>query len=266
MLTFLCASAQDNAAYLKAHAVRVDNPEQLSDSVYHLLAPFQMIMFGEIHGTNESTPFVMGLANLFTANGDSVQVGLEIPPNLITQFISQRTDSSIYHSDFFHNPPLDGKESVAWATLISELNKNSRVELFFFDVNSNEGKPYQRDSLMYVKIKTQFKRHPTWKMVTLSGNFHNRISDEATMASYLNRDEQLNLSSKICSLTIQYLSGTCTANFGRGLEVKQLGHPETVYDSSFDKYLVLFPPNSEYPYTGFYYTRFITAAKMTNSK
>ena len=263
------ASAQDEEAYLKQHAVKINNPEQLNDSVYNLLSPFQMIMFGEMHGTNESTPFVNGLANLLTSKGDSVLVGLEIPPVLMTKFISLRTDSSIYQSDFFSNPPFyDGRESFAWANLISTLNKNTKVKIFFFDRNTDEGKEYQRDSLMYSKIKIQFKQHPTWKIITLSGNFHNRISGETTMAGFLKEDKELNLSSKLCSINMEYKEGSCNANFTHGLEVKQLGSYPSVYNSTsgYDRYLILLSAESNYPYTGFYYTRFITAAQMVSQK
>lgn len=176
------------------------------------------------------------------------------------------TDSSIYASDFFLHPPYaSGKESVAWAGLISIVKDNPKIQLFFFDMSDGEGKLSERDSLMFLKIKNQFKLHPSWKMITLSGNFHNRITDETTMTSYLKRDKELNISSKICSLNHEYLQGTCRANFGHGLEEKRFGHPETVYDTTipFDKYLVLLPSVFNYQYTGFYYTKYITSSAMT---
>src|SRR5258706_11711680 len=85
-LAFSLANAQSEAAYLKANSIRLDNPEKLSDSVYTLLSPFKIIMFGEMHGTNESAPFTNGLANLFTSKGDTVSLGLEIPSAEMKQF------------------------------------------------------------------------------------------------------------------------------------------------------------------------------------
>ncbi|MBK9735829.1 MAG: hypothetical protein IPO92_13030 [Saprospiraceae bacterium] len=64
-LTFLSASGQDNETYLKANAIRFDNPEKLSDNVYTLLSPFQIVMVGEMHGTNESAPLVSGFDKSF---------------------------------------------------------------------------------------------------------------------------------------------------------------------------------------------------------
>jgi len=265
-LIFFQVSGQNDAAYLKANAIRIDNPEKLNDSIYSLLSPFQVVMLGEMHGTNESAPFVSGLVNLFTNKGDRILVGLEIPPALMTKFLSLHNDSSIYQSEFFSNPPfVDGKESVAWANLISTLNKNQKVQIFFFDVNAGEGKTYERDSLMAEKIKAQFILHPTWMVITLSGNFHNRITNPASMTSILKR----NISANVCSLNMEYKEGTCMADFGReGFKKKELGSYPSAFNSTegYDRYILLFPPTSNYDYDGMYYTKTISAATMTTSK
>ncbi len=265
-LVFHTLSGQNFASYIKDNAVRIDHPDQLSDSVYYLLSPFKIIMVGEMHGSNEPAQFVTSLANLFTSMGDSVQVGLEIPSEQMAQFLSSFTENSIYQSDFFSNSPYqDGRQSYAWAGLISALNRNPKVQLFFFDINKEDGSP--RDSMMFLKIKNQFKQHPNWKMITLSGNFHNRIA-EGSMAFYLMRDMEIDQSSNICTLNHNYLSGACRANFGNGLEEKKIGRAESVYDTALgiDSYLILTSFLPAYPYTGFYYTRTITAAKMTTDK
>lgn len=270
-------SGQDAiATYLKNNAVRIDNPDQLNDSVYYLLSPYKIIMMGEMHGSNEPAQFVIGLSNLLTKKGDSVQVGLELPSGQMRLFLLSHTDSSIYQSDFFKNNPFpDGRQSYAWAELISTSNNNPKVQIFFFDLNMEDVSSIKkedfssisRDSLMFLKIKNQFKLHPGWKMITLSGNVHNSNS-ETSMTSYLKRDMELGLSSNICTLNHNYLSGTCRANFGNGLEETEIGREESVYDTAlgFDKYLVLTSILSAYPYTGFYYTRKITAAEMTADK
>jgi hypothetical protein len=263
---FSSATGQTDLEYLKSNAVLINNPEKLNDSAYNLFSKFQVVMFGEMHGTNESAPIVGGLVDLLTSKGDSVLVGLEIPPALMARFISSPTDSNIYQSEFFHDPPfMDGRESYPWADLISSLNKNPGVKIIFFDVNSGEGKIYDRDSLMAGKIEAQFKRHSNWKIVTLSGNYHNRISNPASMVSVLKR----NIPAKICSLNIEYKEGTCMANFsGEGFKKKELGSYPSVYNSTdgYDRYLLLYRANSNYDYSGIYYTRYITAATMTTTK
>jgi hypothetical protein len=264
-LTFIGANGQEDEAYLKANAIRIDDPEKLSDSIYTLLSPFQIIMFGEMHGTNESAPFVSGLTNLFTNKGDSVQVGLEIAPGFMNKFLELHTDSSVYQSDFFSNPPyLDGRESLPWAALISTLNKNPKVKIFFFDTNRDKDVVPFRDTLMAATIKTQFNKYPAWKMITLSGNSHNKISDANSMGSVLIR----NISAKVCSLNMEYKEGNCNASFTHGLEIKELGSYPSVFNSTegYDRYLLLYSTKSNYGYNGIYYTKYITAAKMIVSK
>lgn len=266
VLLFFSASGQNEEAYLMANAIRFDNPEKLADSIYTSLSPFQIIMFGEMHGTNESAPFVSGLTNLFTNKGDSVQVGLEITPEYMNKFIQLHTDSSIYQSEFFSNPPyLDGKESLPWANLISTLNKNPKVKIFFFDTSRDKDVVPFRDSLMAGSIKTQFNNHPSWRMITLSGNYHNRTSNSGSMTSVLKR----NLHVSICSLNMEYKEGTCMGNFsGEGFKEKALGSYPSVYNSTpgYERYFLLYPKKSNNDYNGIYYTKYITAAKMTTSK
>lgn len=262
ILVVVYASGQDDAAYLKSHAVIINDPEKLSDSIYTLLSPFQIIMFGEMHGTNESAPFVRGLAELFLSKGDSVQVGLEISPELMTKFILLHTDSSVEQSDFFSNPPvLDGRESVAWAHLIETLNRNPKVKIFFFDANADERKKYDRDSIMATKIKTQFDLYPRRKMITLSGNYHNKNDNPASMISVLKRK----VTAKFCSINMEYKEGSANASFGHGIEVKELGSYPSVYNSTpgLDRYLILLP---DYNYDGIYYTKTITPARLVKEK
>ena len=267
ILAFVTSSvnAQHDETYFKTNAIRIVNPENLNNSIYDLLSPYQIIMFGEMHGTNESAPFVKGLVNLFTRNGDSVLVGLEIPSLMMSKFDSLHTDSSIYQSVFFtHFPPVSGKESLPWAALISYLNSMQNVRIFFFDVNDGECNINERDSLMAAKTKSQFEKHPDWKIVTLSGNYHNRISDPSSMTSVLKR----NISAKICSLNMEYNEGSVNANFGKGLEIKRLGSYPSFTNSTegFHRYILLQLPQSNYDYDGFYYTKSITPAKMTTSE
>lgn len=265
LLTVLRVAAQDAEAYLRANAVRISNPERLSDSVYRLLSPFQVIMFGEMHGTNESAPFIQGLTKLFTGKGDSVLVGLEIPPAAMVRFTSLGTDSSIYQSAFFSKAPAtSGKESLPWASLIARLNRNNKVKIFFFDVADGEGRNASWDSLMAMKAEMQLGRYPGWRMITLGGNYHNRITDPKTMASILKRK----ITAKVCTLNMEYKEGSANANFGHGLEIKQLESHPSVFNSTegYDRYVMLKSPTSRYAYDGFYFIKTLSPAKMTTSK
>src|SRR5437870_502329 len=122
-------SAQNISAYIKANAVKIDNVELLSDSLYKLVSPFKLIMVGEMHGSKGPAEFVTGLAKLFSVKGDSVSVGLEIPPDQMSNYLLSHTDSSIYQSKFFSDPSfLSGRESFTWARVISSLKNNPWVQ------------------------------------------------------------------------------------------------------------------------------------------
>ncbi|MBL7690713.1 MAG: hypothetical protein JNM41_03905 [Flavipsychrobacter sp.] len=258
-------SAQNNAAYLKANAIRVGDPYQLNDSIYNLLSPFQAIMVGEMHGTKEPAQFVVGLAKLFADKGDSVSVGLEIPESKMAAFLAAHTDSSLCESEFFKNfSVLDGRQSFAWAGAISHLKNNPRVQLFFFDINENV-KISDRDSLMYVNIRKQAQLHPSWRVITLSGNAHTIAApEERKTASYLKQDKELNLSGRLCTIGNYYQQGVCNANFGHGIELRKLGRPINDFDTTFDfeRYFLLMSPKTTYPYTAMYYTKNLSPSEM----
>jgi hypothetical protein len=260
------AHAQDDAAALRKNAVPIVNPERLPDSIFPLLMPFKVILMGELHGTNEAPQFTYGLVELLLRHGDSVLLGLEIPSGQMQQFLSQRTDSSLSASDFFLRPVFEsGKESEAWASLILRLKDNPGVHIFFYDVDTGEGEGYKRDKRMALKIKDRIIQHPGWKMVALGGNVHNQLFDAGAMLAWLQEDKDLRLSDRICALNMEYSSGTCRANFGDGLQEKQLRRTSTVFDTALgcEKYFALFTPKWGYTHHGFFYTRSITAAKMT---
>ncbi len=260
------AFAQSNATYLKANAVRVDDPNLPGDSIYRVLSPYQVIMMGEMHGTKEPAEFVIGLARLFANKGDSVSVGLEIPPSTMTAFVTARTDSSIYESDFFRNTAkLDGRQSFAWASVISHLKNNPRVQVFFYDINDSERTLYDRDSIMYANIKKQALLHPGWRIITLSGDAHAlSVPGERKAASFLKRDKELDLANRLCTIKNYYYQGSCYADFGHGIEQRKLGRPINDFDTilNFEKYFILTSAKSSFPYTAIYYTRDVTASEI----
>ena len=272
-LAFCNTNAQSSASYLQQNVVRINDPRNLSDSVYQLLSHFRVIMAGEIHGTKESANFVAGLTELLTGKGDSVLVGLEIPSDQMTKFLSERTDSSIYLSSYFAVAPTgSGRESFAWARIITEFKNDPRVQLFFFDINDGEpATSIKRDSMMYAKARKQLMEHPGWRMVTLSGNVHAMTAPEYevgynTMASLVKHDKELKLSDKICSINHFYASGTALNNYGDGLKVHRIGNPRSAYMDFDFSYVVLeqpaIAPNTPYAYTGRYYTKEATAETM----
>jgi hypothetical protein len=186
----------------------------------------------------------------------------------MTEYLNQPNDNSIYSTEFFVKNSDDGRASVAWAEMILKLNKNHKVRIFFFDVNKGESKsPGDRDSIMYLKVKNKIKLHPGWKTITLSGNIHNMLlpyKEKITIAFYLSRDNELNLSGRIFSLNHQYGSGTMLNNTGKGLEMHSVDNSFSDYFKAVDyeNYLLLLPANVNNRYNGIFFTRSVTAAQM----
>ncbi len=262
--------SEKKKCFIKENAIKVNQLESLNDTIYNFFSDFKLIMVGEMHGTIEPAKFTIGLAQVLTRNGDSVQLGLEIPAEEMAKFISEHSDSSIYSSEFFMKRAIDGRENYAWAELISTLNKNKKVKLFFFDINKKDYKVSgNRDSLMYIKIKNQIQKYPNWKIITLSGNIHNMIKPfrgNNTMGCYIINDHELNLSDKLCSINHCYNSGTMYNDVGNGLELRQIQNFNSIYSTSVDyeNYLFLYPKTKAENYNGIYFTRYVTAAKIVN--
>lgn len=271
-ITFLNVNGQDFTSLLKTNSIKIDKLDSLNNSIYELLHNKKIIMIGEMHGTNEPAKFANGLTALFTKNGDSVQVGFEIPSELMTTFLKLRTDSSIYQSDFFSKNTTDGRASLAWVSTIILLRKNPKVTIFFYDINNGESKNFDdRDSLMYIKIKNQIIKHPTWTTITLSGNIHNMrlpYKQKNKTGAYLANDTDLNISDKFCSLNHSYQSGTMLNNIGKGLELRQVGNINSDYAKfvDYDNYIFLFPITQTNTYDGIFFTRTVTAAELANKK
>jgi hypothetical protein len=261
------AVGQDLPTQLKNNAVRMEHLDKLEKPVLDKLKDFRIIMIGEMHGTNEPATFLIGLTELFTYQGDTVQVGFEIPSELMSAYNSSLTDSSVFNSEFFSIHSVDGRASSAWANAIIRLTKNSKAQVFFFDNNQSQSRDYQdRDSLMYVKLKQKIMEHPNWRTITLSGNIHNmrlKYKDQPTAAYYLCNDKELGLTDRVCTLTHYYQSGTMLNNMGSGLELRQVNNNPSVFSETldFDNYIFLFPtPNT---YNGLFFTRTVTASMPT---
>ena len=79
LLSIHIVNAQDVVTLIKAKAVEINTTKALDQQVYNLLADKQLIMIGEMHGTNEPAHLVTALGKLFTRHQDSIQIGFEIP-------------------------------------------------------------------------------------------------------------------------------------------------------------------------------------------
>jgi hypothetical protein len=270
-LFIFIANGQDSI-YLKQKAIRVDKQDSLGDDIYKVISDYQLLMIGEMHGTNESARFVMSLAELFIKKGCFVQIGLEIPSEQMKKYLSSPTDNNIYSSDFFTNRCYDARACFAWADLIAKLHDNHNVEIFFYDINAGDTKNIDdRDRLMYLKIKKRIQLHPTWKTITLSGNIHTMLlpyNGKTKMALYLRDDKALNMANKILPIVHIYATGTIWDNSDNSLRLYQVDHAGSLFAKTVDyeNYLFLYPQYVKMTYGGVYFTRKITASNLVSKK
>jgi hypothetical protein len=263
-LTLVVASfnikGQDLFIDLKKETVKIDNIDSLKKDIYNLLADYRVILIGEIHGTNEPANLVKGLVALFTKNGDSVQVGFEIPSNQMANFKKLKSNKSILTSEFFVNPSGDGRASEAWFKSIVEIKRNRKAEVFFYgeDIDQSE----HADSFMYLNIKAKIKEHPQWKTITIGGGIHNRVlpyNGKITFGTLLTLDKELNFANSVCSLNHVFEQGETLWN--------KFEPMPTIYTKlPFDHYLFLFPNSIKEPYNGIYYTKYVTKSVSAVSR
>ncbi|HET6226861.1 MAG TPA: hypothetical protein VFF27_11320 [Bacteroidia bacterium] len=270
-LAFFTVKGQADSTRIANSAIEIVKLDSLPEQLYQYLSSYKLIMVGEMHGTAEPAGFVKGLAELFTRHKDSVLVGFEISVNEMKEFLKKRTERSVFNSDFFVEPCTDGRASEAWAGCISYVTMNRYARIFFYDINSTESKTNQeRDSLMYVNIKNEMKKHPSSKVITLSGNMHNMLlpyKGEKKVAGFLNADKELNLEGKICSINHVYKSGTMLNNMGKGLKLNKVNNGDTGYSkfTKYNNYFFPFQNSKQYAYSGAFFTRNVTASKLISA-
>ncbi|HEX5002309.1 MAG TPA: hypothetical protein VFW78_07415, partial [Bacteroidia bacterium] len=211
-------------------------------------------------------------ASLLASHGDSVTIGLEIPADQMDAFTKKPSKDNVKRSAFFKEPSVDGRASDAWAAIIESALSNPRINIFFFDITAADQKNgYDRDSLMFVKVKHEMMTHPNHTCITLSGNVHSmtqQFRGSPKMGYYLATDESLGLGNRVCSVSNNYSSGTMLNNSGHGLELKTVTMNDTPYSTSvnYNNYLMLIPTIPSKACSAILFTRTITAATMTGQQ
>jgi hypothetical protein len=102
-------------AYMVRNAIKIDRPDSLDGKLYDSISRYRLIMVGEFHGTKEPATFVGGLIDLLIRNGDTVQVGMEIPADQMQDFY------------FFHKTPRSNRATEAWSRLIERFRDLPKV-------------------------------------------------------------------------------------------------------------------------------------------
>lgn len=147
-----------------------------------LLVSGNVLLLGEMHGTEQSPRFVAAVACHGLRKGLPVTVGLELPrgqePAGVAYIASEGTAKdreALLATDFWTRSYQDGRTSQAMSGLIEELRRLSRagfpVRIRWFDIDSPDP---ERDRRMAERLAEAVSERPADLFVVLTGNYHAR--------------------------------------------------------------------------------------------
>ena len=91
------------------NAIPIQNLSKLSDKIYDEIANYEVIMIGEMHGTNEPAEFAYGLCNLITKSEENVVLALEIRSSQMNGLSDEMSITQLKELDFFRRENFDGR-------------------------------------------------------------------------------------------------------------------------------------------------------------
>ena len=242
--------------YIAENALAIGNLK-LDSSHYAAFKNYNLIMMGEMHGTQEPATMVEQLARLILSYEDSVSIGLEIPEQEMDAFLQKPSEKTLKESHFFSKPNEDGRNGSAWFELVRYCMSEPRVRVFFYDNAVSPEVP--RDSIMYLAVKKQASSHPTQKILTISGNLHNQLiarNGSKTMGTYLSADSLTFPKGRICSIYHYYAEGTMLNNTGKGLELTTVEFEESDFTSGkHENYFIFYESIESTPNNCIFFTR-----------
>lgn len=250
---------------LKENAIEITTLDSLGNELYSIVKNYDILMVGEMHGTNEPASFVYGLAKLISEKEGKVAIGLEIPKEKMNGISNNVTRDILRKSTFFSEQNIDGRNGSAWFELIVKCGADKNIEIFYLINSSDEN----IDSLMYLEVLNQKKMDAKRKIITLTGNVHNWLipfKGEKKMATFIAEDTTHFSINKVMSVNHIYNKGTMLNNSGNGLELKTIEGKDTLFNRTlpFQNYFckILFEKQKQYNY--FLFTENITHSGVIN--
>ncbi len=249
---------------LKENAIPIKSLSKLSNKVYDEIENFEILMIGEMHGTNEPAEFAYGLCELITEHEDNVIMAMEIRSSLMNNLSDEMSISQLKELDFFRRKNFDGRNGVAWLDLVYKSIKNERIILKFID---NSYPSSTRDSSMYREIRSIHKKHPNTKIVTLTGNVHNSFTplfDKVRIGGYLLKDSVNFDSKKIMSINHVFSEGSMLNNDGTGLKISTIEREDNIYNTTLSHEMFLYKkfPAAQNRCTHILYTDKVTPSEI----
>lgn len=178
-----------------------------------LLEPGQILLIGEIHGTNEGPANIHHIACNALANGLKVTIGLELlqkDQQVIDDYLisdgSLKDKEKILNLDFWSREYQDGRASQAMFQLIEDIRElkhsGENIELMLVDDPSYGN----RNKAMAHRIVQEATGHPERFIIVLTGNYHSMIwKGSGQMGEFV--IDALG-SDRVVSLILSYTGGT----------------------------------------------------------
>lgn len=239
---------------VRENAVLYNDSQDSNNRLYSILKNYKCISIGEIHGTKESSEFLISIINAYRSNNKKLIVGFEINNSAMSDYLNEKKIDKLSETLFFKINFGDGKNSEAWFNAIKYCNKLN-IEIIFY--NSFP------DSIMAQNVIDCYKTDTNVVIVTIGGNIHNRLepyNNESTMGCYLKEY----FTNKYLSIGHLYGNGTMYNLTFKGLKIRSVSGIDGVFKSALknkSSYFILnLFDNYSKNYNAFYYTDTLTAS------
>ncbi len=230
----------------------------------------QILILGEIHGTEESPQFALRLACQALAHGQKVAIGLEAPAidqERLDRYTTTSQISLVYLADARLWNAGDGRSSRAVLALINDVRdhvlRGHNIRIFAFDGPKLLGQrtasePLSRDQRMADNVRQEYRESKGGIIILLTGNVHaaKQPLNEAypkPMASYL-------ADLPLVSLRMRHRGGTfwacvdsCEVNVAQSMSNSSPGFSVSKYENrdqadTFDAFYDVGLIHASYPF------------------
>lgn len=190
-----------------------------SPAVHDLLARHQVLLLGELHGTDQAPALVAALACRALDVHQQVLVGLEIPPTeqeRVERFLASpgraQDRAALLSGGFWQRSYQDGRSSQAMADLLDSLrvlSQTAKIRVLLFDQTPAQG---SRDQAMAERLAALIPKPLEGVVLVLTGNYHARLAigtrfdpDFVPMGLHLQRARD---DLEVVALDLTYSGGT----------------------------------------------------------
>ena len=149
--------------------------------------PGAVVLFGELHGTQEAPEFIANAACLTLDAGHRVRIALEIwqeEAESIEVFLNsagkEADRKALLEGAFWQRDYHDGRTSHAMVDLLDKLryfrSGGHSVSVTLFDSSKRHNTGQERDRAMAKRLAESIQAHPQDVLLALMGNIHSRVA------------------------------------------------------------------------------------------